>query len=124
MLREFFLVRLIIVIISGLSLHAFTMISTNFLNILDKVRYFSHYSGFKCHTPFFHVMLPLEENGLVEKKKISKVDRLKFIRMRLSYLSHVQTWLGLLPFFAYSYWFIGIQSFQKVSLERLHIRPH
>lgn len=69
-------------------------------------------------------MLPLEENGIVEQQKIPIVNRMRYIKMCLGYPSQAKTWLGLLPFVAYSYWFIGNQSLQKVNLDRLQVRPH
>jgi hypothetical protein len=70
------------------------------------------------------VMTPLIENGIVEQQKISRFDRLKYIRMCLGYPSQAKTWLGLFPFVTYSYLFIGRQSLQQVNYERLNNRPH
>ena len=106
------------------ALHALTIVTANCIGLLDRVRQFSLYNGFQRRTPFFRVMFPLDSNGQVEQNKISMIERLKFIRMCLSYPSQVITWIGLFPFVACSYLFIGKQYLQKVSLERLSNRPH
>ena len=106
------------------ALHALTIVTANYIGLVDRVRQFSLYNGFQRHHPLFRVMFPLEGNGQAEQKKISMINRLKFIRMCLSYPSQAKSWLGLFPFVAYTYWFGGFQSLQKVKLERLYMRPH
>lgn len=106
------------------ALHVLAVITTNYLGILEKVRQFSLYNAFNVPAPFFRVMSPLKNNGKVKKIKIPIVKRLKFIKMCLSYPSQLKSWVGLFPFVAYSYLFIGKQYLQKASLKRLDNRPH
>lgn len=106
------------------ALHALTVFAANILGLVDNVRQFSLYNGFKCRASFYRVMSPLEENGQIEYHIIPILERIKFIRMCLGYPSQALTWLGLFPFAFYKYLFKGRQCLQKVSLERLCIRPH
>lgn len=106
------------------ALHVLTCLITCKLDLIDSVRQFSLYNAYKCRAPFFRVMHPLSSNGLVEHTSIAIVGRIKYIFMCLGYPSQIKTWVGLFPFVTYSYLFIGKQSLQKVSIDRLCTKPH
>jgi LmbE family N-acetylglucosaminyl deacetylase len=82
------------------------------------------YNGRNCLGPFFRALSPLLENGPVERKKINWRDRLRYIRLCLSYPSQWRSWIGLFPFVGGHYLFCGVQSLQGVNRERLDQRPH
>jgi LmbE family N-acetylglucosaminyl deacetylase len=106
------------------SLHALGVIVAEKAGLMEIVRQFPLYNGYKCVGPLFRVLLPLAMNGDVEIQKIPWASRLRFLRYCLSYPSQVITWVGLLPFVFLHYFFYGTQVLQKVSLERLRHRPH
>ncbi len=106
------------------ALHALGVIVADEAGLIKIVRQFPLYNGFKCGGPLFRVFLPLPMNGDIERKKITWINRLRFLRYCLSYPSQITTWLGLFPFVLLHYFFYGTQVLQTVSRERLGDRPH
>lgn len=88
------------------------------------VRQYSLYNARNCKGPFFRVLSPLPENGPVEQQPIAWRDRLRYIRLCLSYPSQWKTWLGLFPFVGGHYLCHGVQRLQDVNRQRLDQPPH
>lgn len=82
------------------------------------------YNGRDCSGPFFRAMSPLVENGPVERQAIAWPNRLRYLKLCLSYPSQWRSWIGLLPFVGGHYVFNGTQPLQPVSRQRLAQRPH
>lgn len=106
------------------SLHAIGVIAAFESNLLDIVFQYPLYNSYRCIGPLFRVLYPLPSNGEVIYKKMSWINRFRFLRLILCYPSQKVTWIGLLPFVFIHYFLSGTQSLQKVSLKRLVERPH
>lgn len=106
------------------ALHAMGVIVAEEAGLMDVVRQFPLYNGYKCGGPLFRVLLPLPKNGDLEVTKVPWKNRLLFLRYCLSYPSQMITWVGLFPFVLLHYFFYGTQALQTVSRERIRHRPH
>jgi LmbE family N-acetylglucosaminyl deacetylase len=106
------------------ALHAITVNIAEENGLLECVRQFSLYNGYRCTGPMFRVFAPLLLNGAIEQKYIPWRNRLQFLRYCLSYPSQTKTWIGLFPFVVLHYLFNGKQLLQSVTIERIHQRPH
>jgi len=106
------------------ALHAVTVRLSYALGRQAEVSQYSLYHGKNCPGPFFSVLRPLSENGMVDKQVISFKNRLRFLSYCLSYPSQRKTWIGLFPFVFMRYLFSPYQELQGVSIERLKCRPH
>lgn len=106
------------------ALHAVTVRLCYALGRQAEVSQYSLYNGKNCPGPFFSVLNPLSENGIINKQAISFKNRLRFLRYCMSYPSQRKTWIGLLPFVATRYLVSPYQELQEVSLDRLKSRPH
>ena len=106
------------------ALHAIGVIVAEDSNLLEVVRQFPLYNGYKCGGPLFRVLLPLAMNGDVEVIKMPWANRLRFLHYCLSYPSQKITWIGLFPFVLLHYIFYGTQLLQAVSRDRIRQRPH
>lgn len=73
---------------------------------------------------FFRALAPLAENGPVYCQKIGLLQRCRYVALCLRYGSQWKTWLGLFPFVALHYVFLGRQSLQSVDVRRCCERPH
>ncbi|MGY4493056.1 PIG-L deacetylase family protein [Pseudomonas sp. TE3610] len=82
------------------------------------------YNGLRCSGPFFRAMSALPENGPVERQSIGWRDRLRYIKLCLSYPSQWRSWIGLFPFVGGHYFIFGVQTLQGVNRQRLKERPH
>ncbi len=82
------------------------------------------YNGCGCPGPLFRVLSPLPENGPVEQQPISGHNRLRYLRLCLSYPSQWRTWIGLFPFVCLRYLCGGTQQLQPVDSARLTEPPH
>lgn len=105
-------------------LHAVAVHLLGARNRLAMVWQYSLYHGRGCPGPFFLVHSPLPENGPVEQRAISWRDRLRYLRLCLSYPSQWRTWIGLFPFVCLRYLWNGTQQLQRVSSARLAEPPH
>lgn len=92
----------------------------------NKIKFFqfSLYNGYQLPWIFFRVMHPLPENGPISSFMVPLKRRLAFSMFLLGYPSQWKTWIGLFPFFALKYLFVGVQEFQLVSERPLIERPH
>jgi hypothetical protein len=106
------------------SLHAAALIAARSADCAAFVRQFPLYNAYLRRGPFFRVMCPLPDNGIVEQVPIPWPNRLRFLRNCLRYPSQARSWLGLFPFAAFHYLVIGAESLQRVSMTRLRQRPH
>jgi hypothetical protein len=106
------------------ALHAVTAYTAGELGLLPLVRQFPLYHADSCIKPFFKVLSPLAQNGPVGHAKIALKNKLRFLKLCLSYPSQSRTWIGLFPFVCLHYLFRGGESLQPVSLERLRQAPH
>lgn len=106
------------------ALHALAVIVADEMGLIDTVKQFPYYNGYKCRGQLFRVMKPIPENGSVEKIIISWKDRMKYLRYSLSYPSQITTWIGLFPFMLIHYLIYGAQYLQKTSIKRINQRPH
>lgn len=82
------------------------------------------YNGKGCFGPFFRALSPLPENGSIQRQLIAWRDRIRYIRLCLSFPSQWRSWVGLFPFVAGHYLFNGVQFLQSVSRQRLEAPPH
>ncbi|WP_018294061.1 PIG-L deacetylase family protein [Mariprofundus ferrooxydans] len=106
------------------ALHAVAVTITGELELLDCVRQFPLYHGYRCVGPFFKILSPLPMNGRVVEVIIPWRNRSRFLRYCLSYPSQAITWMGLFPFAVLHYLLRGVQSLQPVSSVRITQRPH
>jgi len=106
------------------ALHAIGVIVAAESGLMEVVRQFPLYNGYKCGGSLFRVLLPLPMNGDLEVIKVPWANRLRFLRYCLSYPSQAITWVGLFPFVLLHYVFYGTQVLQTVSPERIRNRPH
>lgn len=88
------------------------------------IRQFSLYNGRGCPGPFFHVLKPLEVNGVVQKQRIPLPKRIRYLQFLLRYRSQFKTWVGLMPFVLVHYIVKGTQDLQEVNASRVRERPH
>lgn len=93
-------------------------------HMLDRVRQFPLYNGWKCIGTWFRVMHPLPENGPIDIQQISLRNRWRYLWHCLSYSSQAKSWLGLFPFASIHMIFKGTQFSQGVNRERILNRPH
>lgn len=91
---------------------------------LDSVKQYALYHGQGCLSPFFKVLSPLAANGAIEEHVIPWRDRLRYLRLCLSYPSQWQSWIGLFPFVFLRLILCGKQQLQPVSQARIMQRPH
>ncbi|MDR0827480.1 MAG: PIG-L family deacetylase [Desulfovibrio sp.] len=105
-------------------LHAAAVSVAAALGLVDIVRQFPLYNGYKCPGLLFRFMHPLSDNGPVEKSRISLRNRMLFLRLCLSYPSQTRTWLRFFPCAVFQYLIIGEQYLQGVSMARIRERPH
>ena len=106
------------------SLHVVGAAVANELNLTKLLWQFPLYNGYKCKGQLFRVLLALPENGPVISKRISWLNRFRFLVLVFHYRSQAVTWVGLMPFVLMHYLFWGTQSLQKVSLSQTQNRPH
>lgn len=91
---------------------------------LETIYQYPLYHAKGCVKPLFRVLSPLAKNGYVDKRVICWRDRIRYIRLCLTYRSQWRSWVGLFPFVFAHYMFYGTQQLQPVSLSRLNERPH
>lgn len=106
------------------ALHALAVDAARRHGLLARTFQYSLYQAKGLPGPLFRVLAPLPENGPATDTRIGWGDRLRFLRLCLSYPSQRSTWLGLFPFVALHYLARGVQSLQAVSIDRIGIRPH
>jgi len=105
-------------------LHALAVRASGKISASIRVMQYSLYNGCGCVGQLFRVLSPLPQNGIPVTLKIPIRNRLKFLRLCLSYSSQRKTWIGLFPFVFLHYLFRGTQSLQLGTEERLLERPH
>lgn len=106
------------------ALHALAVHAARRHGLLARTFQYSLYHAKGLPGPLFRVLSPLPENGPATDTRIAWRDRLRFLRLCLSYPSQRTTWIGLFPFVAMHYLISGVQSLQTVSFERIGLRPH
>lgn len=106
------------------ALHAIVATVAQRRGHLAQCRQFALYNAFHCPGPLFRVHSPLAENGAVAYTAVPFADRLRFLRLCLSYPSQAKTWTGLFPFVVIHYLTDGRQATQGMDLRRLSQRPH
>jgi LmbE family N-acetylglucosaminyl deacetylase len=106
------------------ALHAMTVHLTERLGLLDVTRQYALYNALGRRRPFLNVLSPLDLNGPVETYVIPWRNRLRFLKLCLSYPSQLQVWSGLFPSVLLHYLSEGVQTLQAVSPERPLQRPH
>jgi len=92
--------------------------------ITNKSYQFPLYTGVGLRGSFFRLFKPILENGKPIFLNIPFLNRIKYLRLSLSYPTQLKTWIGLFPFFLFHYIFFGTQIFQPISLSRPKERPH
>jgi hypothetical protein len=85
---------------------------------------FPLYNSFKCPGPFFRVLSPLLTNGEAISKRIPIFNRIKFLKICLSYGSQYKTWVGLFPFFFFHYLKSGQEILQPIDHNFKFNKPH
>lgn len=91
---------------------------------LDTSRQFPLYHGRGLPGSLWHTFSPLLENGPVESVRMTCRQRLRYLRLCLSYHSQWRTWLGLYPMYALNLLTSGRQYLQPLRLDRLDNAPH
>lgn len=104
------------------ALHALAVSIAHGMGMVERCWQYPLYHGKGCPGPLFRTLAPIAENGPVTATQLQQ--RLRDLRLCLSYPSQRATWLGLFPFVVLHYLFGGVQSLQGVSLERTTQRPH
>ncbi len=104
--------------------HAITVESLWAMGHLASIWQYPLYNGRKCIGPFFRLLSPLPENGLVKLLVIGWYERFRYLRLCLSYSSQWRTWIGLFPFLILHYFLSGVQQLQKVNRARILQPPH
>lgn len=105
-------------------LHAITIEVIASRKSVPKIWQYPLYHGLNCIGPFFRLLSPLLENGPVSSSTILWRDRLRYIRLCLSYPSQWRSWIGLFPFACVFYLWKGVQQLQNVDRTRLNKPPH
>jgi LmbE family N-acetylglucosaminyl deacetylase len=106
------------------SLHAMAVHLVERMGLLDVTRQYALYNALGRRWPFLNVLSPLELNGPTEIHPIPWRNRLRFLKLCLSYPSQLQVWSGLFPMVLLHYLFQGVQTLQPVSPTRPLQRPH
>lgn len=91
---------------------------------LEQARQFPLYNAWRRPGPLFRVLTPLPQNGTIERRRLAWGQRLRQLRLCLSYPSQAKTWLGLLPFVIWRMLWAGAQWLQPVDADRVGGRPH
>jgi LmbE family N-acetylglucosaminyl deacetylase len=105
-------------------LHAVTVLLPAMQGRLEMIRQFALYQGQGYSGPLFRVLSPLAGNGPVERLPVGWLDRLRYLRLFLSYPSQWRSWVGLFPFVCLYYLLDGAQQLQRVDSRRLAAPPH
>lgn len=105
-------------------MHAATLVTFARLRPQVPVLQYPLYNGRGLSGPWFRVLSPLPENGPVLGHPLTVGDRLRYLRLCLSYPSQWKTWMGLLPFVGLSYLTRPVQQLQETSIDRVRQRPH
>lgn len=106
------------------ALHALGVVLARDNGMLERVRQYPLYHANGCTHPMLRALAPLEANGPVWSTSISRRERLRHLKLCLSYPSQRNAWALLFPFVAMHYAVRGTQQLQGVSLERLTEKPH
>jgi hypothetical protein len=106
------------------AVHLVGIALAKYLGLLDRCYQFPLYTGVNLPCVFFRMFICLPENGEPVFTRIPWKQRIKFIKLCFFYSSQIKTWLGLFPFFAAHYIFNGTQALQRISVDRIHCRPH
>lgn len=106
------------------ALHALAVVLAHGGGMLERVRQYPLYHAHGCTHPMLRALAPLEANGPVSSTVIPKSERLRHLRLCLSYSSQRNAWALLFPFVAAHYAVRGTQQLQGVSVDRLVERPH
>jgi LmbE family N-acetylglucosaminyl deacetylase len=106
------------------SLHAMSVHLAERLALLGVTRQYALYNALGRRWPFLNVLSPLDANGPVETHPISWRNRMRFLKLCLSYPSQLQVWSGLFPMVLLHYLSQGVQTLQPVSPSRPFERPH
>lgn len=106
------------------ALHALCAVLAKGDGMLGRVRQYPLYHTYRCTHPMLLALAPLEANGPVSSTAIPIRDRIRQLRLCLSYPSQRNAWMLFFPFVAKHYLTRGSQQLQPVSMERLRERPH
>lgn len=85
---------------------------------------FPYYHGHRLKGILFKTLDPLALNGPPVSEAIPFWNRLKYLRLLMTYRSQLKTWIGLGPFFALHYLLRGTQIRQHITVARIHEKPH
>jgi LmbE family N-acetylglucosaminyl deacetylase len=91
---------------------------------LDAVRCFALYNAKDMPGPFFRVLAPITSHGAVTRETIPWADRLRHLRLYLTYRTQWRTLVGLYPIILLHYLTSGAQTLQHPATERPSGRPH
>jgi LmbE family N-acetylglucosaminyl deacetylase len=105
-------------------LHAISADLAGRMGLLGRLRQYALYNRLGCPGPLFKVLSPLAANGAIESTRIPFLQRLRYLRLCLSYPSQRVTWIGLFPFVLLHYLLRQVQTLQSVVVERTLERPH
>ncbi|TFW30401.1 PIG-L deacetylase family protein [Massilia horti] len=106
------------------ALHALAVTLAQRRGLVARTFQYPLYQASGLPGPLFRVLAPLAENGSATARRIPWGERLRLLRLCLSYPSQRATWIGLFPFVLLHYITRGVQSLQPVSPARLAQRPH
>jgi LmbE family N-acetylglucosaminyl deacetylase len=105
-------------------LHAIALQLLHERQMVHLVQQFSLYNSYHCRGPFYRVLFPIKNNGIVNSTAISWKNRFRFLKLCLHYPSQTKSWIGIFPFVLLHYIIHGSQMLQPVSIIRTQERPH
>ena len=88
------------------------------------LRQYPLYQGEGLKGPWFKVLSPLPANGPIQFAVTSLAERLRYVRLCLSYRSQWKSFLGLLPFYAWRMRRADAFTLQPVDQQRTAHKPH
>lgn len=91
---------------------------------LSALRFFALYNAHRVPGPMFRVLAPIAANGPITRDVIPWSDRLRHLRLYLSYHSQWRTLVGLYPFILLHYLTSGTQNLQQPAEKAPSGRPH
>lgn len=106
------------------AVHALGVVAWARAGSRGEILQFPLYTGARRPGPFFRVLAPLPENGPIRSRPLGLGERVRALRLCLSYPSQWKAWLGLFPFVLAHHLFRGTQDLQPIAVERLQNRPY
>ena len=85
---------------------------------------FPFYNSYKIPFHFYRVFCPIKLNGNAVNLKISKIEKIHFIKYLFYYPTQIKIWIGLYPFIIFKILFNKFNYLQKIDKAHLLKKPH